>query len=187
MATRTGPPKTRLVTAEDLLAMGDIGPSELVEGRIVRMSPTGSAHGWIESYLAHLLSNFVLPRNLGWLLTGEPGIYIRRNPDTVRAADVAFVSRQRTPQLPRGYLDVAPELVVEIMSPGDLWQDVRSKLHDYFSIGVDQVWIVEPERQTVLLYRSPTDSEEFTLGDVLQGEGILQGFELPVASLFAEL
>ncbi len=97
MAIHPGLPETRLITAEDLLAMGDIGPSELVEGRIVRLSPTGSTHGWIESYLAHLLNAFVLPRNLGWVLTGAPGIYIRRNPDSVRAADVAFVSRQRAP------------------------------------------------------------------------------------------
>ncbi len=187
MAILTAPPKTDLITGEDLLALGDIGPSELIDGRIAPMVPTGSEHGWFELYLAHSLNLYVLRRKLGWVLTGEPGIYIRRNPDTIRAADVVFVSKNRVSRLPRGFLEVAPELVVEIMSPSDRWQDIRSKLDDYFSIGVERVWIVEPERRTVLVYRSSTDLREFGEDDVLKGEGVLEGFELPVADLFAEM
>lgn len=151
MTGMTAPPKTDLITGEDLLALGDIGSSELIEGRIVPTVPTGSEHGWFESYLAHSLNSFVLRKKPGWVLTGEPGILIRRNPDTIRAADVVFVSKERIRRLPRGFLEVAPELVVEIMSPSDPWQDIRSKLDDYFSIGVERVWIVEPDRRTVLV------------------------------------
>ena len=126
-----------------------------------------------------------MTRDLGTVLGGEVGIYIRRNPDRIRAADVAFVSKQRLPVVPSRYLDVAPELIIEILSPGDRWQDVRQKLEDYFSIGVDQVWIVEPDNQTVLAYTSPTTLEKFGLNDTVPGFGPLDGFTLSVAALFA--
>ena len=90
------------------------------------------------------------------------------------------------PKLPKGFLEVAPELVVEIISSGDRWQDIREKLADYFSIGVEQVWIVEPANQKVLVYSSPTDIQEFGPRDILVGAGPLEGFRLSVAEIFAE-
>src|SRR5262249_54586048 len=103
----------RLITGEELLAMGDIGPCELIDGRIVRMSPTGGEHGTIELLLGSKLNDFVRPRRLGWVLVGEVGIYTRRKPDRVRGADVLFLSRKRSPSRPgRKFLDTAPELVV---------------------------------------------------------------------------
>ena len=88
------------------------------------------------------------------------------------------------PQLTGRFLEVAPELVVEVISPGDRWQSVREKIADYFSIGVAQVWIVEPELRKVLIYRSTTDIEELQETDELIGEGVLVGFRLKVADLF---
>lgn len=187
MTVMTAPPKIDLITGEELLAMGDIGRCELIEGTIVTLTPAGEKHGTIEITLGGELRAFVRQRNLGRVIGGEVGIYIRRKPDTIRGADVAFVSFERRAKPARGFLDVAPELVVEIMSPSDRWQDIRSKLDDYFSIGVERVWIVEPDRRTVLVYRSPTDLSELREGDLLRGEGVLHGFELPVADLFADL
>lgn len=178
------PPAEKLVTGDELWEMGDIGPSELIDGRIVLMSPTGGTHSLIEFTLARVLGNFTAERGLGMVMGGEVGIYVRRNPDRIRAADVAFVSKQRLPVVPRRYLDVAPELVIEILSPGDRWQDVRQKLEDYFSIGVDQVWIVEPENRTVLAYTSPTTLEKYGDQDVIHGSGPLAGFSLSLAELF---
>jgi Uma2 family endonuclease len=186
MTATTAPPEIRLVTGEELLAMGDIGPCELIDGRIVPMSPTGAEHGNLEFDLGRLLGNFVAERKLGWVMGGEVGIYIRRNPDRVRGADIAFVSKQRLPHRPhKGFLEVAPELVVEIISPEDRWEDVRQKLEDYFSIGVQRVWVVEPENRAVLVYRSITEMERLGEADTLKGEGVLEGFSLPVADLFA--
>jgi Uma2 family endonuclease len=115
----------RPITGEELLALGDIGPCELIDGRIVPMSPTGGEHGSLEAILGGELTMFVRQRRLGWVMVGEVGIYTRRQPDRVRGADVAFVSRQRLPKRPgKKFLEVAPELVVEILSPDDRWQDV---------------------------------------------------------------
>ncbi len=181
----TTAPAEKLITGDELWEMGDIGSSELIDGRIVLMSPTGGTHGKLESRLGYFLGRFLDDGGEGTVFTGEVGIYIRRNPDRIRAADVAFISKDRLPVVPSRYLDVAPELIVEILSPGDRWQDVRQKLEDYFSIGVDQVWIVEPENRTVLAYTSPTTLEKFGPGDTVPGFGPLNGFTLSVAALFA--
>ena len=176
-----------VVTGKELLQRSDLGPCELVEGRIKKMSPTGWKHGSLEARLSRCLSEFVSERALGEVLTGEVGIYTRRDPDTVRGADVLFISSQRLEQAhPEGFLDIAPELVVEIMSPSNTWEEVRRKIEEYFGMGVECVWIVEPANRVVLVYRSATEMRKLTEGDVLEGRGKLQGFSLPISTLFAE-
>jgi Uma2 family endonuclease len=183
--TTTTQTATAVITGEELLAMGDIGPCELIDGRIVPMSPTGGRHGIIESRLGSALSFFVQQHQLGWVPTGEVGIYIRRNPDRVRGADIVFLSRECWPEgPPEGFLEGIPNLVVEIMSPNHRWQEVRQKIAEYFSIGVRWVWIVEPENRAVLVFRSSSDFQQLGSEDILVGEGPLEGFTLPVASLF---
>lgn len=183
----TAPPETKLITGEELLAMGDIGPCELIDGRIIYMSPTGVEHGIVEFSLGAELAGFVRGGRLGWVMGGEVGIYTRRNPDRVRGADVVFISKQRLPHKPqKGFLAAAPELIVEIMSPDDRWQDVSEKIEEYFSIGVQWVWIVEPDNRAVRVYHSPTEARKLGEGDALKGEGVLAGFELPVAKLFEQ-
>lgn len=188
MSVAAATPENKLITGEELLAMGDIGPSELIDGRIVMMSPAGGEHGFIELFtLGSELAVFVRQRKIGWVLGGEVGIYIRRNPDRIRAADIAFSSKERLPHKPRkGFMEVAPELVVEVISPDDRWEEVRQKLEDYFSIGVQRIWVVEPENRAVLVYRSVTDMQRLGESETLAGEGVLEGFTLPVASLFEE-
>lgn len=180
-------PRSRRITGEELLAMGDIGPCELIDGRIVPMVPTGAEHGAIESNLNWHLRDFVIKRKLGRVLNGEVGIFTRRHPDSVRGADIAFVSSERLGSRPmRGFLDVAPNLVVEIISPDDRWRNIREKLMEYFAIGVERVWLVDPERRLIQVYRSPTELAQLAETDTLTGEGVLEGFSLPVAELFEE-
>lgn len=187
MGVTSKPVEERPITGEELLARGDIGPCELIDGRIVRMSPTGGEHGWLEIELGRVLGNFVAERRLGWVVGGEVGIYTRRNPDRVRGADLAFVSRSRSPRRPgKRFLDVAPELLIEVLSPEDRWQDLRSKLEEYFALGVERVWVVEPENRAVLVCRSPSEARRLGETDTLEGEGVLGGFSLPIASLFAD-
>ena len=177
---------TRLVTGSELLAMGDIGPCELIDGVIVRMSPTGEVHGYIESRLTFFLYRFNQDAQAGWILGGEVGIYIRHNPDRIRGADLAFWSKERLPDGPStGFSKVAPDLVVEILSPNDRWVELRQKIDDYFSIDVGTLWIVDPEEQAVFVYRSASQRIALRSGDTLAGTGPLTGFTLPVTDLFA--
>lgn len=189
MAAELAPAMTEtLVTGEELLAMGDVGPCELVEGRIVWMSPTGFEHGDYEGNFYERLKAFVRQHRLGKVVVGEVGIYTQRNPDTVRAADVAFISNERYAQRKqkRGFLDVAPDLVVEIMSPEDRWSEVNQKLREYFAIGVRLVWVADPASRTVYAHRSTTDVREFTEADTLPGDDVVPGFSAAVAGLFEE-
>ena len=120
-ASVTPPTDARPITGEELAGLPDSGPCELVLGRIVPMSPTGGEHGRVEGNFCEAIRAFVRPRNLGKVLVGEIGIFTHRGPDTVRGADVAFISNERYARLKsnRGFLDVAPELVVEVLSPDD--------------------------------------------------------------------
>lgn len=180
------PHTTGRITGEELLEMGGVGPCELVEGRIVPMTPAGGQHGYIESQLSDFLSDFVKKTQRGWVMVGEVGLYVRRDPDTVRGADAVVLSKERAPEGPPvGFLDVAPELVVEIVSPGNTWLEMRQKIEEYFAIGVDYVWIVEPETKSVLIFSSSTSMQKYEVGDVLAGEGLLEGFEMPVEDVFA--
>jgi Uma2 family endonuclease len=175
------------ITGEELFALGDIGPCELVEGEIIKMSPTGEKHGIIETNLSGELRGFVRRHKLGRVSGGEVGIYTRRNPDSVRAADVVFISNERLAQRGKsGFMDVAPDLVVEIMSPDDRWNEVIRKLEEYLGIGVRLVWIVDPETESVFAYRSMTDVRRSEKSEMLKADDILPGFETPVAELFKE-
>jgi Uma2 family endonuclease len=181
--------ETRLITGEELARMGDIGPCELVEGRIVRMSPTGSKgkHAVVELSVGSYLRAFVKERKLGKVGTGESGVYISREPDTVRGMDVFFISHERYAQAKsESFFDVAPELVVEILSPDDAWTEVTQKIREYLSIGVRLVWIVDPRTRRVYAYRTITDVREFTEADDLPGDDVLPGFAVRVAELFEE-
>ena len=186
--TSVAPPKEKTrVTGEELLAMGDIGPCELVEGEIVKMSPTGEKHGIVEVNLSGELRAFVRERKLGRVSGGETGIYIRRNPDTVRGADVIFISNERLEKRgSSGFIDVAPDLVVEIMSPEDRWSKVMKKLGEYFSIGVRLIWVIDPETESAYAYRSLTDVRHLIKTDALTGDDVLPGFRVTVGELFAD-
>jgi Uma2 family endonuclease len=189
MAVAPAPPQTEaLITGDELLARGDTGPCELIEGRIVYMSPTADEHGGYESNFDEYLKAFVRRHKLGKIRVGEVGIYTHRNPDTIRAADVAFISNEQYAKRKKkgGFLDVAPELVVEIMSPDDRWSEVKQKLREYFAIGVKLVWVADPADKTVYAYRSLTDVREFTEADMLPGDEVLPGFSVSVAQVFED-
>jgi Uma2 family endonuclease len=176
--------KRELISGEQLLEMGDIGPRELIEGEITPISPTQMLHGRLVSQLTRILAAYAEAHDLGVVMAGEVGVYIRRNPDTIRAADLLYISRDRLAEAsPQGFLDVAPELVVEITSPSDRWGDVRRKLRDYFEAGVTAVLVVEPDETLISLFRSPTELQELGGADILELPDILPGFKTAVAEL----
>lgn len=175
----------QLITGEELFKMPGTDLCELVEGEIKRMNLSGWKHGGVESNLTERLNAFVRENDLGRVLTGEVGIYTGRDPDTVRGADVLFISHERLEDAsPEGFLDVAPELVVEIMSPTNTWEEVRRKIEEYFAIGVEQVWILEPANRAVQVYWSRDAVRTLSEDDTLDGEGALDGFAFDVRTLF---
>jgi Uma2 family endonuclease len=174
------------MTGEELFHRPDLNPCELVNGRVVSTMPTGDEHADIESELGMRLRAYGKESKRGRAIGGEVGIYIRRDPDTVRAADIAFISRERDAK-PRtkGYLEIAPELVVEVLSPEDRIGKIREKLRDYFSAGVLVVWVVDPGLRRVQAYRSPTAVTVLDERQVLTDEEILPGFSVPISDLFS--
>lgn len=185
MTTQSVQTPTRLVTGEQLMAMGDIGPCELIDGVIVSMSPTGGQHGYLESRLNRYLGAFIDNAKVGLCMVGEIGIYIRHDPDRIRAAEIAFWSSAKLPDgPPLGFIEVAPDLVVEILSPTDCWREMNEKIDDYFLVGVGELWIVDPSKETVFVYRSPAQRTAMRSGDMLRGSGPLNGFALPIDELY---
>ncbi len=173
------------MTGEELFRRPDLGPCELVRGRIVALSPTGYEHGAVEAKLTTRLTIYGETTGKGEVMNGEVGIFIWRNPDTVRAADILFISQERLARCTsQSYLDVAPELIVEVLSPDDRWTDVTEKLEDYFSVGVDRVWVIVPKLRRVLIYRSLTEVTQLNADQMLTDEDILPGFSVPVSDLF---
>jgi len=175
------------VTGEELSRRPDLEPSELVEGRVVPLSPTSLEHGRIELRLGAALLAYTEASGRGKAGGGEVGIYVRRSPDTVRAADALFISNERYGR--RGatsYLDVPPEVVAEILSPDDRWSEVMAKIEEYLAAGVVVVWVVDPTLRHVLAYRTLTEVRQFAEGDVLEDAEVLPGFALPVADLLRD-
>lgn len=177
-----------ILDGETLFALGDLGRGELVRGELIKMSPTGHLHGLIEGNLFAALRAWLVERGVesGRVLVGEVGIYTHRDPDTVRGADVAYISAERFAQVEsRSYLDVAPELVVEVLSPDDRWAVVMEKLGEYFDAGVRMVWLVDPKNRQIYVYRGPTSIKRFREGGELSAEDVLPGFRVAVSTLFA--
>ena len=178
--------QTEPISGRALWAMGNIGPAELIAGEIKYLMPTGRLHGRIEITFAALVLRYLLENRIGEVYTGEVGIYTRRNPDTVRAADVVYISNERLQKTPsESYLEVAPELVVEVMSPNDRWSEVYEKIDEYFAVGVTIVLVIDPRPEFVRVYRSPDDVVRLNKTDELTLEEILPGFRVPVASIFS--
>ena len=174
------------ISGEDLFRMGDIGRCELVHGEIVHMSPAGGRHGKLANWIATLLTNHVKPQKLGTIYAAETGFYTQRNPDTVRAPDTMYVSNERVAQIgdPVKYLDVAPNLAVEVLSPDDTWTEIETKVEEYVHAGVQLIWIVDPDRRIVAIYRPSGDRTRLGQTDTLSGEDVLPGFTIPVSQIF---
>lgn len=180
-------PPERPITGAELYAMGNLGSSELVQGRIVPKMPTGHPHGFIENVIGALLYIYLAKNRIGRALSSEVGIFTRRDPDTVRAADVAFISNERLQQVTsHSFLDVAPELVVEIMSPSDSWSEVQAKLAEYLAIDVKVVWVVDPQLEQVHVYHGPEQVKLLQKQDELSGEDVLPGLTIPLTEIFVE-
>ncbi|MBT4608540.1 MAG: Uma2 family endonuclease [Gemmatimonadetes bacterium] len=177
--------ESKLITATDLMDMPDDGcRAELVRGSLVRDQAPGFEHSTIVANLCYHLRAWSTRTKTG-RVGGEGGFKLQTDPDTVRAPDVAFVSNDRLPAgRTTGYLEGAPDLAVEVVSPNDQWVTLVDKVGEYFDACVEQVWIVVPTNRTVMIHRSLQDVTVVNERDTIVGDGILAGLELPVADIF---
>lgn len=180
MPSETG---VELITAEELERIVVPGKStELVRGRLIVREPPGEYHGHVAAKLLFVLGQHVYGRHLGWLLAQDTGFKIESDPDTVRAPDVAFVSKERQAEIPkRGYAPIAPDLAVEVLSPNDRPGEVLSKVGDWLDAGVQIVWVIDPLLRLARVYRA--DGSQSTVGEssALDGENVLPGFSCRLA------
>lgn len=177
----------RTISAEEFVRLPDRGGRlELVRGEVRRMSPGGGRHGRVISRVNAHLSQHVDASGLGVTFAGDTGFRIARNPDTIRAPDVAFVrfGREAADATPQGFIDGAPDLAVEVVSPGDTFPEVEAKVGEWLAGGCRMVWIVNPPGRTVTVYRSLREVAVLNESDTLDGADVLPGFRIAVSALF---
>jgi Uma2 family endonuclease len=180
-------PTTKLITAEEFARMPDPpdgSRQELVRGVIETMPPPGGRHGVCCARVCRRLGNFVDEHKLGTIASNDAGFILERGPDTVRGPDVSFWRRERLPEVPEGYIEVPPDLVVEVVSPGDQYSRIRKKLREYLDKGVRLIWIVDPEDRSLTVYRSLKDVSILTETETVEGGDVVPGFSCRVADLF---
>ncbi len=175
-----------LLTAKDLQEMGEEGEfCELVDGELVKMSPSFLPEARVVRTILLLLGTFVAQHRLGEVFGPDLGYEL--TPHRVRAPDVSFVSAEKLVAYdnPQEFAKVVPDLAVEVISPEVKYGYVQRKIRDYFEAGVRLLWIVDPEMQTVTVYHSPIDLRILTTADALSGEEVLPDFSCMVVDLFA--
>ncbi len=149
------------------------------------MTPAGFRHGRIACAVAALLREFVERHQLGVVTGAETGFFLTRDPDTVRAPDVAFVSADRIPETePVGFFPGAPDLAVEILSPNDAAGNVLAKVQDWLNAECRTVWVVDPQTRTATVYRTRREIAVLTEAETLDGAPVLPNFQVVVGDLF---
>ena len=176
-----------IATAADLERLPDDGfRYELVDGELRQMTPAGNQHGKIAALVTASLVQHVLANQLGSVYAAETGFRLGSAPDTVRAPDVAFVCQARLDAVGSvaGYWPGAPDLVVEVVSPGDRLGEVADKVAAWLAAGTQMVVVVEPPQRTVAVHCADGTVRALQEGDVLEGGSVVPGWQVPVAALF---
>ena len=178
---------TPLVTAEEFELFPHDPPYnrfELVEGRVIRLSPVSFDHGRVVARLGYLLSRHLEHKSLG-TVGMEVGFKLASNPDTVRGPDIAFVRQDRVPASGRGFFKGAPDLVIEVLSPDDRPGEVRAKTDQYLATGVPVVVIVDPEEKTATTFRRSSPPIALASpSDVLDLSDAIAGFRCSLHEIF---
>jgi len=178
---------TRLLTSEDLYQMGDAAERfELIAGVLRETEPMGGRHGEIQFELHGPLYLYLRDRRIGRVYTEGTHFLILRDPDVVLMPDIAFVRTDRLPPdgARDGIMPLAPDLVIEVLSPSNRMTEMSEKISLYQRAGVPLIWLVHPRTRSVTVYATGRAPRILHESDTLDGEDILPGFSLPVADLF---
>ena len=186
-------PANDTMTADQLLTYDHRGKRlELVRGQLKVREPAGYLHGTVAARILSRVAAFLerdqfarsAEHPLGDVLAAETGFTLQRDPDTVRATDVAFVAWARRPASPRGFAELAPDLAVEVLSPDDRPGEMLAKVGDWLTAGTVLVWVVDPRRRRARVYRADGTESMIDESGAIDGEEVLTGFTLPLAPLF---
>lgn len=175
-----------LITAEEIFETPPIGRYELVRGEVIEMSPTGVEHGVIAGNTYAAFRSFVRKHKLGIVVTAETGFILAHNPDTVRGADVAYISSERLARQKNmeKFFDGPPDLAVEVVSPTDRAADIEEKILDYLHANTRLLLVIYPRTKTIAVYRPGKDVQSLSIEDTLEGYDVLPGFSVPVREIF---
>lgn len=182
----------KLYTADDLWTLSHLPENagrrfELSEGVLIEMAPAGLKHGNWAGMLGRVIGNHVEVNGLGIVTAAETGFILHTDEngkDTVRAPDVGFISKERLPaELPDGFAPFAPDLAVEVVSPGDSASEIEQKVLEYLRHGTRAVWVFYPTTRTVFVH-SLTSVQRLGVDDTLDGGDVLPGFTLKISEVF---
>ncbi|MDB9518191.1 Uma2 family endonuclease [Roseofilum reptotaenium CS-1145] len=177
-------------TDEEFMALPKDGHCyEIVNGELIDMGNSGALHGNIAIILSSALFAVVNTQKLGALFDSSTAFKMKNG--NRRSPDISFFAKERLQgmtELPSGFLEGAPDLVVEVLSPGNTVEEIHDKLVEYFENGTRLAWIIHPSEHYVLVYRSAQEPDRLLKSvDALDGEEVIPGFTLPVADLFQRL
>jgi len=177
---------TRLLTANDLFRLGPDAPYELIEGELVEvMSPQGRVHGRVLSNLDFFLNQEIRARHAGELLVGDVGFILQRNPDTVLGPDLAYVRADRLDNAGDVFLELAPDLAIEVVSPSNTAPEIARKVQIYLAAGSIEVWVVRPREQEIVVHPGEAPPEILEIGDILETL-VFPNFTLQISDVFAQ-
>lgn len=148
------------------------------------MSPAGEEHGAVSLNLALELGMYVKANKLGIVYAAETGFKLESNPDTVLAPDVSFIARDRVGQISKRYREGAPDLAVEVISPGERQAKIEKKVGQWLQLGACVVWIVNPQTRLVTIYRPDGSVTVLSELDELTGDDLVPGFRISVRDVF---
>jgi Uma2 family endonuclease len=182
--------KAKIWTDEAFMALSKEGHRyEIVNGELVEVGNSGALHGYVCSLLLTALMGFVLPNKLGVILDSSTAFKMKNG--NRRSPDISFFAKERLQgmtELPSGFLDGAPDLAVEVLSPSNTVEEIDGKIAEYFENGTRLVWVINPSQHYVLVYRSAQEPDRLLKSvNSLEGEEVVPRFSFPVANLFQPL
>jgi Uma2 family endonuclease len=175
-----------LLTAEEFYALGDIGPAELIYGKVVRLVAPKPKHGWITMQLGSMIHQFVEMHKLGKVYAAETGYLLERDPDLVRCPDISFVRAQLADgHNDNDYYAHSPDLAVEVLSPSERPEKVKEKIQVWLSFGARSVWLLDPDERSLAVHRADSPPRIYREHEVFQDSVVLSGFEIaPLSRVF---
>ena len=180
---------SKVLTDEEFMALPDDGDRyEVIDGELVNVGNSGMEHGNIGIFLGGLIEIFVRQHKLG--VACDSSTAFKMKGGNKRSPDISFVSKERLvglKRLPKGFFDGAPDLVVEIISPDNTFEEIHNKIEEYFESGTRLLWVIHPDERYVLVYHSPQPDRLLRGDDVLDGEDVILNFQVAVSELFITL